>query len=162
MTPAMTHAAGAEPGVEDASEYVTLTASDQTFGIGIERVQDVFVVASLTSVPTAPGEIVGLLNLRGRVVTAVDLRRCLGLPDRNGGGELMAIGLEHKGEAYGLVVDAVGEVLKLRQETREATPVHLNARWGQLMHGVHRLGDRLLIVLDADAVLAFDQDARAA
>ncbi|HEX8166066.1 MAG TPA: chemotaxis protein CheW [Beijerinckiaceae bacterium] len=151
---------GARPGEYD--EYVTVMVADQMFGLPIDRVHDVFIASSLTAVPLAPREIVGLLNLRGRVVTAVCLRRRLGLPDREDGAREMAVGLEHQGESYGLLIDAVGEVMKLTADTHEPNPVHMDERWIKLSRGVHRLDDKLLIVLDVDAVLAFDAEARAA
>src|SRR5919112_6178866 len=94
-------------------EFVTVTVAGQLLGLPISRVHDVFVVSEMTTVPLAPGEIAGLLNLRGRVVTAVSLRRPPGLGDSSGTERRMAVGLENHGEAYGLVVDEVGEGLKL-------------------------------------------------
>lgn len=146
----------------DLEEFVTVMVADQMFGLPIDRVHDVFIASSLTAVPLAPREIAGLLNLRGRVVTAIDLRRRLGLPDSSEDGDDMAVGLEQGGESYGLLVDSVGEVMKLAGETHEPSPVHMDPRWVRLSNGVHRLEDRLLIILDVDAVLAFDADARAA
>ena len=143
-------------------EYVTVTVADQMFGLRIDRVHDVFIAASLTPVPLAPPEVAGLLNLRGRVVTAVCLRRRLGLPDREDGAREMAVGLELQGESYGLLIDGVGEVLKLSADTYEPVPVHMDGRWAALARGVHRLDGRILIVLDVDAVLAFEAEARAA
>jgi purine-binding chemotaxis protein CheW len=146
----------------DTHEYVTVQVAEQMFGLPIDRVHDVFIAASLTSVPLAPREVVGLLNLRGRVVTALCLRRRLGLPDRVKIEREMAVGLEHHGEAYGLLVDGVGEVMKLAAETREPNPAHMDERWAKLSSGVHRLDEKLLIILDIDAVLAFDVEAHAA
>lgn len=146
----------------DMEEYVTVMVAEQMFGLPIDRVHDVFIASSLTAVPLAQREIAGLLNLRGKVVTAVDLRRRLGLPDRTNDGDEMAVGLEHSGESYGLLVDSVGEVMKLSSDSHEPAPVHMDPRWVRLSNGVHRLEDRLLIILDVDAVLAFDADARAA
>lgn len=146
----------------EMEEFVTVVVADQMFGLPIDRVHDVFIASSLTAVPLAPREIAGLLNLRGRVVTAVDLRRRLGLPDREASGDDMAVGLEHNGESYGLLVDSVGEVMKLSVDTHEPAPVHMDQRWVKLSNGVHRLEGRLLIILDVDAVLAFDAEARAA
>ena len=143
-------------------EYVTVHVAEQMFGLPIDRVHDVFTATSLTRVPLAPREVVGLLNLRGRVVTALCLRRRLGLPDRVKVDREMAVGLEHQGEFYGLLVDGVGEVMKLAAETREANPAHLDERWAKLSGGVHRLDEKLLVILDIDAVLAFDVEARAA
>jgi purine-binding chemotaxis protein CheW len=144
-----------------ASEYVTVMVADQMFGLPIDRVHDVFIASAVTGVPLAPREIVGLLNLRGRVVTAMCLRRRLGLPE-GGSGREMAVGLEHQGESYGVLVDQVGEVMKLSPETREPNPVHMDPRWVRLSRGVHRLENQLLIILDVDAVLALDADVRAA
>lgn len=143
-------------------EYVTLMVCDQIFGLPIDRVHDVFIASSLTTVPLAPKEIVGLLNLRGRVVTAMCLRRRLGLPDREDGAGEMAVGLEHQGESYGLLVDAVGEVMRLAPEGREPNPAHMDERWRKLSRGVHQLDRKLLIILDVEAVLFFETEIRAA
>jgi purine-binding chemotaxis protein CheW len=142
-------------------EYVTVMVADQMFGLPIDRVHDVFIASAVTHVPLAPREIIGLLNLRGRVVTAMCLRRRLGLPDAETGRE-MAVGLEHHGESYGLLIDQVGEVMKLSSELREPNPVHMDPHWVRLSRGVHRLDGQLLIILDVDAVLALEADARAA
>jgi purine-binding chemotaxis protein CheW len=157
-----TSAAAEAKAVGDYDEYVTVMVADQTFGLPIDRVHDVFIATALTAVPLAPREIVGLLNLRGRVVTAMCLRRRLGLPSRNTAEREMAVGLEHHGESYGLLVDSVGEVMKLAPDTREPNPVHMDRRWAKLSRGVHRLEDKLLVVLDVDAVLALGLDAQAA
>ncbi|MGY6569198.1 MAG: chemotaxis protein CheW [Salinarimonas sp.] len=148
--------------VQEYEEFVTVVVGKQMFGLPIDRVHDVFIASSLTTVPLAPREIMGLLNLRGRVVTAMCLRRRLGLPDRDEGAQDMAVGLERNGESYGLLVDSVGEVMKLSTDTHEPSPVHMDPAWVKLSRGVHRLDDRLLIILDVDAVLAFDAEARAA
>src|SRR3954469_25880405 len=86
------------------AEFVTGTVAGQLLGLPISRVHDVFVVSEMTTVPLAPGEIAGLLNLHGRVVTAVSLRRRLGLGDSSSAERRMAVGLENHGEAYGLLV----------------------------------------------------------
>jgi purine-binding chemotaxis protein CheW len=143
-------------------EFVTVTVAGQLLGLPISRVHDVFVVSEMTTVPLAPGEIAGLLNLRGRVVTAVSLRRRLGLDDTYMGGRRMAVGLENQGEAYGLLVDDVGEVLKLDPDEMQPNPVHMDRGWVGLSQGVHQLRDQLLIVLDVDAVLAFETEREAA
>jgi len=148
--------------IADYDEYVTVTVADQMFGLPIDRVHDVFIPTALTAVPLAPREIMGLLNLRGRVVTAMCMRRRLGLPNRNAAEREMAVGLEHHGESYGLLVDSVGEVMKLAPDTRESNPVHMDRRWTKLSRGVHRLEDKLLVVLDVDAVLSLGTDAQAA
>jgi purine-binding chemotaxis protein CheW len=143
-------------------EYVTVMVGEQIFGLPIDRVHDVFIASALTDVPLAPREIVGLLNLRGRVVTAMCLRRRLGLPDRSEDDRNMAVGLEHHGESYGLLVDQVGEVMKLSADTHEPNPVHMDPRWAKLSRGVHRLDEKLLIILDVDAVLSLEVQSQAA
>ncbi len=161
MIAANTNALAGTKAHADFDEYVTVTVADQIFGLPIDRVHDVFIASAVTEVPLAPREIVGLLNLRGRVVTAMCLRRRLGLPDAESGRE-MAVGLENQGESYGLLVDQVGEVMKLSRETREPNPVHMDSRWAKLSGGVHRLDGQLLIILDVDAVLSLETEARAA
>jgi purine-binding chemotaxis protein CheW len=155
-------AAADAKGPGDTIEYVTVMVGDQMFGLPIDRVHDVFIASALTDVPLAPREIVGLLNLRGRVVTAMCLRRRLGLPDCQKDGRNMAVGLEHQGESYGLLVDEVGEVMKLGVETHEPNPVHMDPRWVKLSRGVHRLDEKLLIILDVDAVLSLEVQSQAA
>src|SRR6476659_10370132 len=81
-------------------EFVTVMVAGQLLGLPISRVHDVFVVSEMTTVPLAPGEIAGLLNLRGRVVTAVSLRRRLRLPDAPDTGELTVVGVEVGGESF--------------------------------------------------------------
>ncbi|HXW25414.1 MAG TPA: chemotaxis protein CheW [Xanthobacteraceae bacterium] len=143
-------------------EYVTVTLDGQLFGLPIARVQDVFMPDRLTRVPLAPPEIAGVLNLRGRIVTAVDLRQRLGLPPRTDGRPAMAVGIELKGESYGLLIDAVGEVMKLAGDTREANPVNLDVRLARVSAGVHRLDGQLLVILDVDRVLEMSADPLAA
>ncbi|MGU3359699.1 chemotaxis protein CheW [Methylobacterium sp. M6A4_1b] len=143
-------------------DFVTVFVGETMFGLAIDRVHDVFIPAGVTPVPLAPPEIVGLLNLRGRVVTALCLRRRLSMAPRTGDGAQMAIGLEQGGETFALIVDGVGEVLKLGAETHEPVPINLDARWRDLTLGVHRLDGRLLVILDVDALLAFGTNARTA
>lgn len=144
------------------TEFITVTVANQMLGLPIGRVHDVFVVSEMTKVPLAQAEIAGLLNLRGRVVTAVSLRSRLGLAEDDKVGRRMAVGLEYQGEAYGLLVDEVGEVLKLNPDEMQPNPVHMDRRWVSLSQGVHQLQGELMIVLDVDAVLAFGAEREAA
>jgi purine-binding chemotaxis protein CheW len=147
---------------QNFSEYVTAVVAGQRFGLPILRVQDVFVPERLTRVPLAPPEIAGLINLRGRIITLIDMRRRLGLVAASTDGEqLMAIGVESRGESYGLLVDSVGEVLKLDDSLREANPVNLDPRLAELSIGIHRLEEQLLVLIDIDRVLGLS-DKRAA
>ena len=139
--------------VEQQIEYVTVFIGGQLFGLPISRVQDVFMPERLTRVPLAPPEIAGVLNLRGRIVTTVDMRRRLGLPPRDDDKPSMAVGIELKSESYGLLIDTVGEVMKLGEATLEPNPVNLDPRLARVSAGVHRLDGQLMVVLDVDHVL---------
>jgi purine-binding chemotaxis protein CheW len=147
---------------EQDIEYVTATIGGQLFGLPIARVQDVFVPDRIARVPLAPPEIAGLLNLRGRIVTTVDMRQRLGLPAAAPGGPHMAVGIEYRGESYGLLIDAVGEVLKLPAASREDNPVNLEPALVRISAGIHRLDGKLLVILDVDHVLDIGVRAEAA
>ncbi len=138
---------------ENTVEYVTAMIGGQLFGLPISRVQDVFVPERLTRVPLAGPDIAGLLNLRGRIVTVIDMRCRLDLEAQERVGRQMAIGVEYRGESYGLLIDEIGEVLKLPAASREDNPVNLDGRLARVSAGVHRLEGRLLVVLDVERVL---------
>ncbi|WP_137045833.1 chemotaxis protein CheW [Pseudolabrys sp. FHR47] len=142
----MTH--GTEQTIND---YVTAMVGGELFGLPIGRVQDVFVPERLTRVPLAPPEIAGILNLRGRIVTLVDLCRRLGLERRSE--SAMAIGVELKGESYGLMIDQVGEVMSLDAADFERNPVNLDPKLAAVSSGIYRLEHHLLLVLDVDRLL---------
>jgi purine-binding chemotaxis protein CheW len=144
------------------TEYVTVTIGDHMFGLPIFRVQDVFVPVGLTRVPLAPPEVAGILNLRGRVVTAIDMRLRLAFGEREPGVPVMAIGIELKGESYGLLVDAVGEVMQLHNSACEAKPANLDPRLSRVAAGIYRLEGQLMVVLDVDRVLDIRNGAVAA
>jgi purine-binding chemotaxis protein CheW len=147
---------------EHVIEYVTVMIGDQLFGLPISRVQDVFMPDRITRVPLSAPEIAGVLNLRGRIVTAIDMRRRLGLGPRTDDKPSMAVGIELKGESYGLLIDTVGEVMKLGEETREPNPVNLDGRLARVSGGVHRLDGQLMVILDVDQVLTTASEAMAA
>jgi purine-binding chemotaxis protein CheW len=158
----MTEGTMSETAAENVTEYVTALIGEQLFGLPISRVQDVFMLDRLTRVPLAPPEIAGVLNLRGRIVTAIDMRSRLGLGKRDNAGRPMAIGIEYNGESYGLLIDTIGEVLKVADDTREANPVNLDVRLARVSAGVHQLDGQLLVVLDVDRVLDKSAEAMAA
>ncbi|MEW6641838.1 MAG: chemotaxis protein CheW [Pseudomonadota bacterium] len=144
------------------TEYVTTMIGGQLFGLPISRVQDVFMPERLTRVPLASRDVAGVLNLRGRIVTAINMRSRLGLPKSEDDRPPMAVGVELRGESYGLLIDTIGEVLKLADDTREVNPVNLDPRMAKLAAGVHRLDGQLMVVLDVDRVLDISTDKMAA
>src|SRR4051794_41759023 len=147
---------------DQVTEYVTAMIGGQLFGLPISRVQDVFMPDRITRVPLSVPEIAGVLNLRGRIVTAIDMRRRLGLPPRTDDKPAMAVGIESKGESYGLLIDTVGEVMKLGEDTRESNPVNLDSRLSRVSGGVHRLEGQLMVILDVGHVLDNAAEALAA
>ncbi len=144
------------------TEYVTTMIGEQLFGLPISRVQDVFVPDRLTRVPLASADVAGVLNLRGRIVTAIDMRARLGLPRSDSGKPPMAVGVDLRGESYGLLIDRIGEVLKLADDSRELNPVNLDPRMAKMSAGIHRLDGQLMVVLDVDRVLEITPDEMAA
>ncbi|MDR3420805.1 MAG: chemotaxis protein CheW [Xanthobacteraceae bacterium] len=143
----------------DFTEFVTFTIAGQIFGLPIARVQDVFKPERITHVPLAGAQIAGVLNLRGRIVTVIDMRYRLEVKHREAGDAPMAIGIEAKGESFGLLVDTVGEVLKLPETDREPNPINLDRKLAALAAGVYRLDGQLLVALDIDRVLDLRAEA---
>jgi purine-binding chemotaxis protein CheW len=143
----------------DEMEYVTLTVGDQLFGLPIQQVQEVFSATQITGVPLAPRAVRGLLNLRGRVVTALCLRTLLGLPRAAEGQDDTAIGIENEGEQYALLIDRIGDVIRLPTASLEPNPIHMDASWQSLSRGVHRLEGRILVVLELDKLISGDRIA---
>jgi len=134
-------------------QYVTVFIGGQLFGIPIERVHDVFMPDSVTKVPLSAPEIAGVLNLRGRIVTAINMRQRLNLPPLDGNAMTMAVGIEYRGESYGLVIDKVGEVLNLPLDGHEPNPANLDGKWAAISGGVHRLDRQLMVILDVERLL---------
>ena len=139
---------------QSTREYVTVKIAGQIFGLAIEQVQDVFIPDAITEVPLALPEIAGVLNLRGRIVTAIDMRKRLFLPPNEEQHAQMAVGIEFNGESYGLIIDEVGEVLRLDQSGFEKNPSNLDPRWANISAGVQRLDGQLMVILDVDRLLA--------
>ncbi len=143
-------------------DFVTMTIENQLFGIPVLQVQDVLGTQRITRIPLAPPEVAGSLNLRGRIVTAVDVRKRLGLVPRPKSDRDMSIVVDHGGELYSLMVDSVGEVLSVPAATYERNPATLDPIWKSVSTGIYRLQGKLLVVLDVNRLLDFTQDLAAA
>jgi purine-binding chemotaxis protein CheW len=137
--------------------FVTLIVADQLCGIPVLGVRDILGEQVITRIPLAPPEIAGSLNLRGRIVTAVDLRRRLKLPPPPAGARRMSVVAEQGGELYALLVDQVSEVMSLKASAFERNPPTLPQIWAMFSVGVYRLEDRLLVVLDVGRLLALSE-----
>jgi len=142
------------------SAILTLTVAGQLCGVPVTGVRDILGAQAITPIPLAPPEVAGGLNLRGRIVTAVDLRRRLGLPPRDPGAPpAMSVVVEGGGELYALLADSVGDVLALPEAGLAPNPPTLDPLWREVCAGVHQnlLGgeraERLLIMLDVERVL---------
>jgi purine-binding chemotaxis protein CheW len=139
---------------EAASLLVTLTVAGQRCGIPVLAVRDVLAEQAITRIPLAPPEVAGSLNLRGRIVTAIDLRRRLHLPAASAGASPMSVVTEQGGELYALLVDEVSEVMSLAADTFEPTPPTLPPEWAAHSAGIYRLPAGLVVVLDVARLLA--------
>lgn len=142
---------------ERTEEFVTFTIAGQLFGIPVLQIQDVLSSYRITRIPLAPPEITGSLNLRGRVVTAIDVRLRLGLPPRPADADSMSIVAENEGELYSLMVDSVGEVLALAQSAYERNLPTLDAKFRAFSDGIYRLDNQLLVVLDVNRMLDYER-----
>jgi purine-binding chemotaxis protein CheW len=123
------------------------------FGIPLERVQEVLRAQPLTPVPLAPPEVGGLVNLRGQIVTALDLRRCLELPARPAALAPGNVVVRDGESVVSLLVDRIGDVIEVESSAFERPPETLRGRRRTLIEGAFKLRDRLLLVLDVDRLL---------
>lgn len=136
---------------------VSVQIGGQTFGVPVLEVQDVIAQTTINRVPLAPPEIAGSLNLRGRIVTAIDMRRRLSLPPQAEGETSVSVIVEQpSGELYALMVDDVGDVLWLPPSAFEPPPPTLSPGWRDLCDGLYRLEDDLMLVLRTQAVLTLN------
>nr|WP_198378371.1 chemotaxis protein CheW [Roseomonas rubea] len=134
--------------------FLTLTVAGQSCAVPVLAVRDVLGPHAITRIPMAPREVAGSLNLRGRIVTALDLRLRLGLPSRAAEAQPMSVVVEQSNELYALLVDQVGEVIPLVAADCAPNPPTLDPLWRDVSRGVYRQEGRLLIVLDVGRVLA--------
>ncbi|MEM6846622.1 MAG: chemotaxis protein CheW [Pseudomonadota bacterium] len=147
MSDTMELSDGAAAVFEDASGFVTAKLAGHWFALPIDAVHEVFNLSRITSVPLSPPGVIGVLNLRGRIVTALDTRIILGFPP-SGNPPAAAIGVERDQELYGLAVDAIGDVLTGSAEDREPAPANLDRRWRDMVTGVQRSNDQLVLIVD--------------
>ena len=133
-----------------SGQFSTFFVADLFFGVDVLRVQEVLRFHQMTRVPLAPGVIDGLINLRGQIVTAIDMRRRLQLPAREDNQTPMNMVVRTEDGAVSLLVDEIGDVLDVDSATFEQPPENLDAAARDLIRGVYKLKDRLLLVLDAE------------
>lgn len=134
-------------------QFCTFVLGDLFFGIEVQRVQEVIRAQMMTRVPLAPRAIRGLINLRGQIVTAIDLRERLGLPPAGNGREPMNVVVRTAEGAVSLLVDEIGDVLETDAAQYEEPPETLPASAREMITGVYKLPERLLLVLDSEKTL---------
>jgi purine-binding chemotaxis protein CheW len=138
---------------ENEEQLVTMIVDKQLFGIPILQVQDIVEASRITPVPLAPSAIAGVLNLRGRIVTVIDLRKLLGNNEEVPWDSQMGVTVEYKGDLYTLLVDAIGDVRTLPKRDFDSAPSTMEAKIRQICSGIFRLRGNLLVVLDVSRIL---------
>lgn len=146
---------GMESQLDYSSQYVSFWVDGQLLGMPVNMVQEVLTEQVISPTPLARAEIKGLLNLRGQIVTAVSLRKRLGLPaledDRS-----MNVVTRVMGESYSLLVDEVGDVINVSGRSMEPVPRTLDPHWRSVTIGVFQLEEGLFVILDVETILNFD------
>jgi purine-binding chemotaxis protein CheW len=137
-----------------SARLVTFTLQDRSYGIDVSAVQEVLRGLPRTRIPLAPSALSGLINLRGQVLTAIDLREQLGLPPRPDDLEPMLVVIRVAGEPVALLVDSIGSVVDVDADQFESPPDTLSGQSRQLILGAYKLTDRLLLALDVDRAVA--------
>lgn len=134
----------------DSQQFCTFTVAGVFFGVEVLRVQEVIKYQEMTRVPLAAPVVRGLINLRGQIVTAIDLRRRLAMPDREGDRQPMNVVVRTDEGTVSLLVDEIGDVLEVSDEVFERPPDTIAGVALDLVRGVYKLKDHLLLVLDVE------------
>jgi len=139
-----------------SQQFCTFVLKGQVFGVPVQRVQEVIRYQQMTRVPLVSESVRGLINLRGQIVTAIDLRRCLGLPPREADRVPMNVVVRTDDGPISLLVDEIGEVLEVQRSDREAPPETLRGQIRTMVRGVYKLPTYLLLELDIARAIAAD------
>ena len=151
-SPASPHAEA----VATAQQFCTFMLDDLYFGVEVLKVQEVIRYQDMTRVPLAPGVVQGLINLRGQIVMAIDLRRRLDLPDRGDDARPMNVVVRTDDGVVSLLVDEIGDVVEVDQASFERPPDIISGSARSLVVGVYKLKGRLMLALDVDQATALD------
>jgi purine-binding chemotaxis protein CheW len=142
--------------VANIQQFCTFFLKDQFFGVPVQQVQEVIRYQEMTRVPLTPQVIRGLINLRGQIVMAVDLRRRFGMEDRPESQLPMNVVVRTDDGAVSFLVDEIGDVLEVDEETFERPPETLQGQARALVLGVYKLRERLMLVLDTERAVTGD------
>jgi purine-binding chemotaxis protein CheW len=129
-------------------QYCTFYLNKLMFGVELERVQEVIRSMEITPIPLSPRVVSGLMNLRGQIITGIDLRRRLDLADRAEGMHPMNVVIRSADGAVSLLVDDIGDVVEVTEESFERPPETLQGKVREVILGVHKLEKQLMHVLD--------------
>jgi purine-binding chemotaxis protein CheW len=140
--------------VAKKQQFCTFFLSDQFLGVPVEQVQEVIRFQAMTRVPLVPPVIRGLINLRGQIVMAIDLRRRFDMKERPESDLPMNVVVRTDDGAVSFLVDEIGDVLEVEEERFEATPATIKGPGRELLQGVYKLDERLMLVLDAQRAVA--------
>ena len=138
-------------------QFCTFFLGEQCFGLDVLKVQEIVRFQPLTRVPLAHRVVRGLINLRGQIVTALDLRRRLDLPDRDEEYEPVNVVVQTDDGAVSLLVDEIGDVLEVSKEQFERSPETLQGPARELIQGAYKLPDRLLVILDPELIVSLPE-----
>ncbi|MDQ6969733.1 MAG: chemotaxis protein CheW [Mariprofundus sp.] len=137
-----------------ATEILTCRVGDQWLGFQVRQVREVVAPQTCTAMPLSADAVMGLINLRGRVITQLDVRKVVGLPDRESDVYRVAIVETLSGEDFGLVMDEVGEVIDLDPELYEKTPKTLDRIWQDVSEGVLKQDERVVVLVNVERFIA--------
>jgi purine-binding chemotaxis protein CheW len=135
-------------------QFATFYVGHMLLGVDIRVVQEINRQSEITQVPHAPDYVRGVINLRGDVATIVDLRSILGLPPSEASRQTRNLIVHHRGEAIGLLVDQISDILTLREDEISPPPTNVDGVDGRLMSGVCTLESEIVVLLDIDEVLS--------
>jgi len=141
-----------------ARQYCTFYVDGQCFGLDVLRVQEIIRYQEMTRVPLAAPAVRGLINLRGQIVTAIDLRRRLEMTERPAEQQPLNVVVQTEDGAVSLLVDEIGDVLEVSEELYESPPDTLRGTARALIRGAYKLKDRLMLLLDVDKALQVDSE----
>jgi purine-binding chemotaxis protein CheW len=139
--------------MDEKRHFCSFFVEDFLFGIAVQRVQEVASSVEMTPVPLAPPKVCGLINLRGQIVTAIDLRSCLELGERPIGQTPINVILHTEDGYASLLVDRVGEIVEVDENDFELPPETLRGPVRELIQGAYKLDNKLMHVLDLDRAL---------
>ena len=138
----------------EQQQYCTFRIDGALLGVAVEEVQEILRHQPLTPIPLAPGQVTGLINIRGQIVPAIELRRCLGIEERPHELPPANVIVRTDHGPVSLLVDEIGDVLRIEADAFEAPPENLHGARRELILGVCKLSEELLSVLDASAAIA--------